>query len=139
MPRKKSSKTEEEKKPQKSQQLILKHTEEAALTELNRSPLGLMLSGLSGGLDIGFSVLMMSVVLTLFKGVFPAAVVQFFVATMYPLGFMFVVLGRSELFTEHTTLAVLPVLQGLAPIKRLLRLWGIIYFSNIVGGLIFSL
>ncbi|HEU5054116.1 MAG TPA: formate/nitrite transporter family protein [Hanamia sp.] len=138
MARKKSLK-EEEKKPQKSQQLILKHTEEAALTELNRSPLGLMLSGLSGGLDIGFSVLMMSVVLTLFKGVFQAAVVQFFVATMYPLGFMFVVLGRSELFTEHTTLAVLPVLQGLAPIKRLLRLWGIIYFSNIVGGLIFSL
>ena len=55
---------------------------------------------------------MMSVVLTLFNGVFPDAVVQFLVANMYPLGFMFVVLGRSELFTEHTTLAILPVLQG---------------------------
>jgi len=139
MPRNKTSKEVEEKKPQKSQQLILKHTEEAALTELNRSSLGLMLSGLSGGLDIGFSVLMMAVVLTLFRGVFPAAVVQVLVGNMYPLGFMFVVLGRSELFTEHTTLAVLPVLQGLAPIKKLLRLWAIIYFSNIIGGLIFSL
>ena len=48
-------------------------------------------------------------------------------------------LGRSELFTEHTTLAVLPVLQGLAPIKKLLRLWVIVYFSNIFGGLIFAL
>ncbi len=139
MLRRKSLKEVEEKRPQKSQQLILKHTEEAALTELKRSPLGLMLSGLSGGLDIGFSVLMMAVVLTLFNGVFPDAVVQFLVANMYPLGFMFVVLGRSELFTEHTTLAVLPVLQGFAPIKRLLRLWGIIYFSNIIGGLIFGL
>jgi formate/nitrite transporter FocA (FNT family) len=139
MPRKKASKEEEEKRPQKSQQLILKHTEEAALTELKRSPLGLMLSGLSGGLDIGFSVLMMAVVLTLFNGVFPAAVVKLLVANMYPLGFMFVVLGRSELFTEHTTLAVLPVLQGLAPIRRLLRLWAVVYFSNIVGGLIFAL
>lgn len=139
MPRKKNAKEEDEKKPQKSQQLILKHTEEAALTELKRSSLGLMLSGLSGGLDIGFSVLMMTVVLTLFKGVFPGAVVQFLVANMYPLGFMFVILGRSELFTEHTTLAILPVLQGLAPIRKLLRVWGIIYFSNIAGGLIFAL
>lgn len=139
MARKKSSLEEEEKKPQKSQQLILKHTEEAALTQLNRSSLGLMLSGLSAGLDIGFSVLMMAVVLTLFKGVFPDPVVHFLVANMYPLGFMFVILGRSELFTEHTTLAVLPVLQGIAPVKKLLRLWVIVYFSNIIGGLIFTL
>lgn len=135
----KKNSNEGEKKPQKSQQIILKQTEEAALTELKRSPLGLMLSGLSGGLDIGFSVLMMAVVLTLFKGVFPEPVVHFLVANMYPLGFMFVILGRSELFTEHTTLAVLPVLQGLAPIKKLLRLWAIVYFSNIIGGLIFTL
>ncbi|HEY5462760.1 MAG TPA: formate/nitrite transporter family protein [Hanamia sp.] len=135
----KTIKEPEEQKPQKSQQLILKHTEEAALTQLNRTPLGLMLSGLSAGLDIGFSVLMMAVVLVLFHGVFPAPVVQFLVANMYSLGFMFVVLGRSELFTEHTTLAILPVLQGLTPVKKLLRLWIIVYFSNIVGGLIFAL
>jgi formate/nitrite transporter FocA (FNT family) len=136
---KKKLNQEDEKKPQKSQQLILKHTEEAALTQLKRSPLGLMLSGLSAGLDIGFSVLMMSIVLTLFKDVFPDPVVHFLVANMYPLGFMLVILGRSELFTEHTTLAVLPVLQGLAPVKKLLRLWIIVYFSNIIGGLIFTL
>lgn len=139
MARKKDTTEEDEKKPQKSQQLILKHTEEAALTQLKRSPLGLMLSGLSAGLDIGFSVLMMAVVLTMFKGVFPDPVVHFLVSNMYPLGFMFVILGRSELFTEHTTLAVLPVLQGLAPIKKLLRLWAIVYLSNIAGGLVFTL
>lgn len=136
---KKEKKEPEEQKPQKSQQLILKHTEEAALTQLNRTPLGLMLSGFTAGLDIGFSVLMMAVVLTLFNGVFPAPVVHFLVSNMYPIGFMFVILGRSELFTEHTTLAILPVLQGLTPLKKLLRLWAIVYFSNIVGGLIFAL
>jgi hypothetical protein len=83
-----------EQKPQKSQQQILKHTEEAALTQLNRSPVGLMLSAFSAGLDIGFSVLLMSIVLTLFNGVFPEPVVQFLVANMYPIGFIFVVLGR---------------------------------------------
>ena len=128
-----------EQKPQKSQQLILKHTEEAALTQLNRTPLGLFLSAFSAGLDIGFSVLLMAVVLTLFKGVFPDPVVHFLVSTMYPLGFMFVILGRSELFTEHTTLAILPVLQGISPIKKLLRLWGIVYLGNLIGGLIFAM
>lgn len=128
-----------EQKPQKSQQLILQHTEEAALTQINRTPVGLMLSAFSAGLDVGFSVLMMAVVLTLFNGVFPDPVVHFLVANMYPIGFIFVVIGRSELFTEHTTLAVLPVLQGLASVKDLLRLWFIVYFSNIVGGSIFAL
>lgn len=129
----------EEQKPQKSQLLILQHTEEAALTQLERNSKGLILSGISAGLDIGFSVLLMTVVLTAFTGIFPHPVVKFIVGNMYPIGFIFVVLGRSELFTEHTTLAILPVLQGLSSIKKLLRLWVIVYFSNILGGIVFSL
>ncbi len=136
---KKHNKTFVEQKPQKSQQLILQHTEEAALTQLERSSKGLILSGISAGLDIGFSVLLMTVMLTTFNGIFPDAVVRFLTANMYPIGFIFVVLGRSELFTEHTTLAILPVLQGFASIKKLLRLWVIVYISNIFGGLIFAL
>lgn len=128
-----------EQKPQKSQQLILQHTEEAALTQLERNTTGLMLSGISARLDIGFSVLLMTVMLTAFTGIFPQPVISFIVSNMYPIGFIFVILGRSELFTEHTTLAILPVLQGLASIKKLLRLWAIVYFSNIFGGIIFAL
>ncbi|MEP6585007.1 MAG: formate/nitrite transporter family protein, partial [Ginsengibacter sp.] len=136
---KKNNGRAEEQKPQKSQRIILQHTEEAALTQLERSFKGLTLSGISAGLDIGFSVLLMTVAATSFNDVFPKPVVDFIVANMYPIGFMFVVLGRSELFTEHTALAVLPVLQGLSSIKKLLRLWLIVYFSNILGGLIFAL
>ncbi len=128
-----------EQKPQKSQVLILQHTEEAALTQLERSTKGLFLSGITAGLDIGFSVLLMAVFFTAFTGVFPDPVVHLMVSNMYPLGFIFVVLGRSELFTEHTTLAILPVLQGLSSVKKLLRLWGIVFISNILGGIIFAL
>lgn len=128
-----------EPKPQKSQRLILQHIEEAALTQLKRTSPGLILSGFSGGLDIGFSVLLMAVIHTLFSGVFPQPVVKFLVANAYPVGFIFVVLGRSELFTEHTTLAVLPVLQKLTSVSKLLRLWIIVYFSNIIGGFVFAL
>jgi formate/nitrite transporter FocA (FNT family) len=135
---KKNKDSSKEQKPQKSQKQILQHTEETALTQLNRTKMGLLLSGLSAGLDIGFSVLLMAVVLSLFKNIFPDPVVEFITGNMNPVGFIFVILGRSELFTEHTTLAVLPVLQKLAGIKKLLRLWFYVYISNIVGGIIFS-
>ncbi|HEX2865711.1 MAG TPA: formate/nitrite transporter family protein [Ignavibacteriales bacterium] len=129
---------QKEQKPQKSQKQILRHTQEAALTQLERTNAGLILSGLSAGLDVGFSVLLMATTLSLFKGVFPQPAVDFIVGNMYPVGFIFVILGRSELFTEHTTLAILPVLDGISGIKQLLRLWFYVYFSNIVGGAVFS-
>jgi formate/nitrite transporter FocA (FNT family) len=56
----------------------------------------------------------------------------------YPLGFIFVVIGRSELFTEHTTLAVIPVLNKNATLKSLLILWGIVYAGNLLGGYFFG-
>jgi formate/nitrite transporter FocA (FNT family) len=60
-------------------------------------------------------------------------VVEMLVASMYAIGFIFVVLGRSELFTEQTSLAVLPVLNGKASVATLLRLWGIVYVGNLIG------
>ena len=138
MPSKKKKETEEP-KPQKSQLLILQHTEEAALTQLERNLKGLSLSAFTAGLDIGFSVLLMATMLSFFEGFFPDPVVHFLVSNMYPLGFIFVILGRSELFTEHTTLAILPVLQKLASVKKLLRLWAVVYVSNIMGGLLCAL
>ena len=135
---KKHQKPKEE-KPQKSQLIILQHTEEAALTQLKRNSRGLSLSALTAGLDIGFSLLLMTIMFTAFESVFPAQIVHLIVSNMYPIGFVFVILGRSELFTEHTTLAILPVLQKLASIKKLLRLWLIVYAFNLAGGFLFAL
>ena len=128
-----------EKKPQKSQLLILEQTEETALTELKRNATGLSLSAFTAGLDLGFSVMMMMVVYTLFHGYWSEPAVETFVANMYPIGFILVILGRSELYTEHATLAMLPVLQGLASVKKLFRLWGLVFLFNIIGGLLFAL
>lgn len=135
----KKKKESAELKPQKSQLLILQHTEEAALTQIERNLKGLSLSAFTAGLDIGFSVLLMASMLSFFDGIFPEPVVHFLVSNMYPLGFIFVILGRSELFTEHTTLAILPVLQRLASVKKLLRLWLAVYVFNIAGGTLFAL
>jgi formate/nitrite transporter FocA (FNT family) len=124
--------------PQKGYQEILAAEIETGLTELERSSRGLLLSGLSAGLDVSFSLLLMAVMTTLTEGRLPKPVTEMLVANMYAVGFLFVVLGRSELFTEHTTLAVLPVLDGRASIRQLGRLWGLIYVSNLAGAAAFA-
>ena len=68
----------------------------------------------------------------------PEPVVHLLVANMYAIGFILVVMGRSELFTEQTTLAVLPVLNRSASITSLLRLWVVVYIANLLGAAHFS-
>jgi len=125
--------------PKKSYREILEQQVKEELSQLARPSGGLFISGLSAGLDVGFSVLLMAVMLTLVGGTLPAPVVEILVANMYSVGFIFVILGRSELFTEHTTLAFLPVLNQRASIGALARLWGLIYGSNLIGTAIFAL
>ncbi|WP_266082532.1 formate/nitrite transporter family protein [Haladaptatus caseinilyticus] len=123
---------------QKAYEDILSQEISQALSELNRSTEGLFLSGLSAGLDIGFGPLLMAVMATLLTGALGEPVTELLMANIYAIGFIFVILGRSELFTEHTTLAVLPVLDQQASLSQLGRLWGIVYAGNILGGIIFA-
>ncbi len=111
---------------------------EEGLNELNRPFIGLFLSGLSAGLDIGFGPFLMAVMITVSGGAFSDPVTHILVANAYTVGFVIVVLGRSELFTEHTTLAVVPVLHREASVAELGRLWGTVWVSNLVGGAVFA-
>ena len=54
-------------------------------------------------------------------------------AMVYAIGFIIVIVGRSELFTEHTTLAILPLLSGRTTLSRVARLWSLVYVGNLVG------
>jgi formate/nitrite transporter FocA (FNT family) len=119
---------------------ILRQQMEHALGELRRPADGLFLSAFSAGLDIGFGPLLMGAVLTAAAPGFADTLSgMLLLGIVYGVGFIFVVLGRSELFTEHTTLAVLPVLDGQETVGRLARLWAIVYSANIVGAVGFSL
>ena len=128
----------DEVEPRKPARRILEQEIAEGLTEIERSTAGLLLSGLSAGLDLGFSIFLMAVMFTNAQGLLAEPVVEILVAHMYTVGFIFVVIGRSELFTEHTTLAFLPVLDRRASIRALARLWGLVYISNLVGGGIFA-
>ena len=127
-----------EQSPKKASRQILRHEIEEGLDALDRPVVGLFVSGLSAGLDIGFSLFLMAVAVTSAEGQMPKPVERMLVANLYSVGFIFVILGRSELFTEQTTLAVLPTLAGRSSLRSLARLWGVVWIANEIGAAIFA-
>jgi len=117
---------------------ILDEQIDTGLKEFKRSNSSLFISAFAGGLEIGFSLLFMSTIFTLFGQDLSPAFLKFSLALCYPIGFIFVIIGRSELYTEHTALAMLPVLSGSVKLKDLFVLWGLVYLGNLIGGYFFS-
>lgn len=124
-------------KPKQSKE-ILDEQIQTGLEQYHRSNPELFLSGIAAGLEVGFSVFFMGTLYSMFVGIMHPSYLHALLALTYSIGFIFVVIGRSELFTEHTTLAVIPVLNGDASLKELLTLWGLVYSGNLVGGFVFS-
>jgi formate-nitrite transporter family protein len=123
---------------QKSYHTILEQHVRQANEELERPAIALLLSGVSAGLDLGFGPFLMAVMVTLTAKELPHSVSQIVVNLAYSMGFVFVVVGRSALFTEQTTSAVLPVLSGRASVGQLLRLWGLVLVANVTGGAVIA-
>ncbi|HTG38067.1 formate/nitrite transporter family protein [Sphingomonas sp.] len=100
--------------------------------ELHRPASGLFFSALAAGIGVCASLLGVATL----RGHLPDAPwVELVAALGYTLGFIIVVLGNLQLFTEATVTAVLPVVADPRPINvlRLFRLWGIVLVGNLVG------
>jgi formate/nitrite transporter FocA (FNT family) len=63
------------------------------------------------------------------------------VALGYPFGFLIVVLGRMQLFTEQTVVAILPLARKRSAhnLARVARLWSIVFLGNVLGTAFMSL
>jgi formate/nitrite transporter FocA (FNT family) len=64
--------------------------------EYRRGKSGLFLSALTAGLETGFSILLMGLFYTTFVENVNADTLNFIVSLGYPLGFIFVIIGRSH-------------------------------------------
>ncbi|WP_026753094.1 formate/nitrite transporter family protein [Sediminibacter sp. Hel_I_10] len=95
------------------------------------------LSSCIAGLEIGFSYVLVCTLYYLFAGSFDEAYIYKMFGFVYPIGFILVILGRSALFTEQTSVLALPVLNGQRTIWELLQIWGIVIFGNVIGGILF--
>lgn len=118
---------------------ILDEQIRTSLIEHKRSQLGLFISSFAAGLEVGFSVLLMGILYTLLHAHYSSHLMQIWLALAYPIGFIFVIIGKSVLFTEETALAILPVFNKSVSLRSLLKLWGIVYSGNLVGGYLFAL
>jgi formate/nitrite transporter FocA (FNT family) len=113
---------------------ILKEGEE----ELARPSSALFWSGLAAGLSMGFSMIAEG----LLHAHLPDAPWRPLVAKFgYSVGFLIVILGRQQLFTENTLTPILPLLQWKpgATLANVSRLWAVVLVANLLGALLVAL
>lgn len=102
--------------------------------ELRRHGGALFLSAFAAGLSIALSLIVPGVL----KTHLPDAAWTKILTTMgYAVGFLVVVLGRQQLFTENTITPILPLLhdRSAKTAWRVLRLWAIVLSGNILATL----
>ena len=105
--------------------------------ELDRSVQALIWSAAGAGLSMGFSFLTMALI----ESDLPEAPWTKLVTGFgYTIGFLIVVLGRQQLFTESTLTAVLPLLtrRDRATAYQTARLWALVLIFNLVGTFLFA-
>ena len=100
--------------------------------ELERPGGSLFWSGLVAGIAIMASLWAQS---ALHRGLPDAPWREAVAGLGYTLGFLIVILGRMQLFTEHTMVAVLPLAMKPSGrnFVRTARLWSIVLIGNLIG------
>lgn len=105
--------------------------------ELLRPVSALAWSGFAAGMSMGFSLVGQS----LLRAYLPDAPWRPLVSSLgYPLGFLIVIIGRQQLFTENTLTAILPLLarRNRETFFRVVRLWTVVLVANLVGAHLFA-
>ncbi|MDT0295352.1 formate/nitrite transporter family protein [Mesonia ostreae] len=97
----------------------------------------LFLSACIAGLEIGFSYLLICMLYFLLGGSVDEQVIFKLFGLAYPLGFVLVIMGKSALFTEQTSVLALPVLNGQRTFLEMLSVWGWVILGNLIGGILF--
>jgi formate/nitrite transporter FocA (FNT family) len=106
--------------------------------ELERHTAALIWSGLAAGLSMGFSFLTEALLAYHMPTVSWQPLISKF---GYCIGFLIVVLGRQQLFTENTLTAVLPFMNNkrIRVLLQVTRLWITVLSANLAGALVFAL
>ena len=102
------------------------------LEELSRPGGSLIWSGIAAGIALSLSVYCQAFLLESLEGHSMAEALSYF---GYTVGFVIVVLGRLQLFTENTITVILPLLSNFSAgcLQRTIRLWAIVFAANMVG------
>jgi formate/nitrite transporter FocA (FNT family) len=123
-----------------SAQDIFEQVANNARQELGRSSTSLAISGFAGGIFMGLSALGTAIALSMLTppGTTPSGTIQFIAKMFYPLGFIVVILGRSQLFTENTLYPIALVLTEKKHFWHTARLWSVVLPANVLGAFVFA-
>lgn len=99
----------------------------SAAEEVASSRRELFFSGLTSGFAIVLSLIGHSVGMAQFPDN------PFLSALLFPIGFVYIILGRYQLFTENTFPPVMLVLIRLASVPLLFRVWIVVLVANVAG------
>ncbi|HSM08262.1 MAG TPA: formate/nitrite transporter family protein [Gemmatimonadota bacterium] len=83
------------------------------------------------GVTAGFAIVLTFIGFAVGTAQFPDN--DFLAALLYPVGFVYIILGRYQLYTENTLPPVKLVLMRFASLPLLLRLWGTVLVANLTG------
>jgi formate/nitrite transporter FocA (FNT family) len=132
-----AQKTEAESRLPPSGSIIYKAIYQQGENELRRTSMSLAWSALAAGLSMGFSLATEG----LLTAALPDASWSRLISKLgYGMGFVIVVLGSQQLFTENTLTVMLPLLvrRDWATFRNVLRLWGVVLLGNLLGAFVFA-
>ncbi len=106
---------------------------------LTRRPLGLAATGAIGGVDVMLGVLALSVVSGALAISLPEQIAHIGGSLVFGIGFVLLIVGRSELFTENFLVPIATILRGRGTIGQLAKLWAITMLFNLAGIFVLAL
>jgi formate/nitrite transporter FocA (FNT family) len=106
-------------------------------SELERGPWALICSGLAAGMSIGFSLVAQG---ELYSHLPEGTLRDLISPVGYTVGFLIVIVGRQQLFTENTLTPILALIHNrdADTLWRVARLWAIVLAANVVGAVLFA-
>ncbi len=106
---------------------------------LHRSSAGSAITSFIGGMSVCFGAVSMAWASASVDGsIASASVAHLLGALFFPVGFIILLVGKSELFTENFFLPVTAVLERRGSMRELLSLWGVSLTFNLLGALVFA-
>ena len=105
---------------------------------LGRSTGALAATGFVGGADVMLGVLALVATEAAFTKWAGPEVAHFMGSLVFGIGFVFLIVGRGELFTENFLVPVSAVYARRCHWRTLLRLWGVTFIANYAGILLFA-
>jgi formate/nitrite transporter FocA (FNT family) len=118
---------------------IWDHSVDEGRRRLDRKIVGLLATGSVGGVDVMLGIMALTVVSGALAVALPEQIAHVGGSLVFGIGFVLLLIGRSELFTENFLVPVGAVVRGHSTIRQLLRLWGVTMVANVAALLVLAL